>query len=713
MLCGNPLSSPELRILHTDAVSAEFPHITLEELQRLTDEVPVMLACYDARTQRCLYANAQYASLGGLTPEQAVGRSFTEIIGAEAAARIQPAVDRVLNEKVTVTYSRSLTTTKGRERWIEVSLVPWGSPEVDRTFVMISDISKHRRAEMENRKSSERLRKFMAASMEGIAFHVDGVITDVNPPLLRMLGYFASDMIGHTTLEFVPLQEQAKVRQVMGSGDEISYESFAVHKDGRVLPVEYSVRDFDWDGKKQRLIVVRDLTERRAAEERIRFLALHDSLTGLPNRAQLDERLNYLVGSAHEHDAQFSVLFIDLDQLKRVNDSLGHSFGDVLLSGVAERLLEFCELADSANGKPWLARLGGDEFVIVLPQGDRESIEAFSRALQATLRAPIDAHSRKIRVTASVGVAMFPQDGDTPSQLLKNADAAMYMAKAAGRDTTRFFDQSIAHAADRALIIEEELDHALQNDEFELYYQPEVSADGKRLLGVEALIRWRHQRHGLLGPDEFIPIAEGLHLIQPIGQWVLDNALAQIPGWRQLGWKDARVAVNLSSNQFRAPGFTDNVFRSLARLGLSGDCLELEVTERMLMSDDAAMPGTLNALREAGITLAIDDFGTGFSSLSRLRTLPIEKLKIDQSFILELPDSLSSVAIVNSILELAQGLSLTAVAEGVETKEQRQCLESLGCRAMQGFLFAHPMPAADFTVWLRKLLGRGSSATQV
>ncbi len=693
-------------------MSAEFPHITLEELQRLTDEVPVMLACYDAKTQRCLYANSHYASLGGVTPEAAVGKTFAEIIGPEAAARIQPAVERVLNERVTVTYSRSLVTPKGSERWIEVSLVPWGSPEVERTFVMISDISKHRRAEIENRKSSERLRKFMAASVEGIAFHVGGIITDVNPPLLRMLGYSAPEMVGHTTLEFVPPAEQAKVRQVMSSGEEISYESYAVHRDGRVLPVEYSVRDFDWDGKKQRLIIVRDLTERRAAEERIRFLALHDSLTGLPNRAQLDEKLNYLVGTAHEHEAQFAVLFIDLDQLKRVNDSLGHSFGDVLLSGVAERLLEFCDTTASPGKKPWLARLGGDEFVIVLAEGDRARIEAFSLALQATLQAPIDAHSRKIRVTASVGVALFPQDGDTPSQLLKNADAAMYMAKAAGRDTTRFFDQSIAHAADRALVIEQELDHALQNDEFELYYQPEVSADGKRLLGVEALIRWQHGKRGLLGPDEFIPVAEGLHLIQPIGQWVLDNALAQVPGWRQLGWQDARVSVNLSSNQFRAPGFTDAVLRSLARLGLSGDCLELEVTERMLMGDDAAMWTSLATLREVGITLAIDDFGTGFSSLSRLRMLPIEKLKIDQSFILELPDSLSSVAIVNSILELAQGLSLTAVAEGVETREQRQCLESLGCRAMQGYLFARPMPAPAFSQWLADLLGRSAGATQ-
>jgi EAL domain-containing protein (putative c-di-GMP-specific phosphodiesterase class I) len=229
---------------------------------------------------------------------------------------------------------------------------------------------------------------------------------------------------------------------------------------------------------------------------------------------------------------------------------------------------------------------------------------------------------------------------------------------------------------------------------------------------VEALIRWRHRTRGLLGPDEFIPIAEGLHLILPIGQWVLDTALVQVPLWRKLGWADARVSVNLSTNQFRAPGFTDSVLRSLSRLGLGGDCLELEVTERMLMSDDPAVPVSLNTLRKENITLAIDDFGTGFSSLSRLRNLPIEKLKIDRSFIVELPGTHSAAAIVNSILELAQGLGLTAVAEGVETEAQRQCLESLGCRAMQGFLFAHPMPAAEFCEWLTTLVGQSANATQ-
>ena len=379
----------------------------------------------------------------------------------------------------------------------------------------------------------------------------------------------------------------------------------------------------------------------------------------------------------------------------------------MLLVSVGERLLDFCESCVSTKDKPWLARLGGDEFVVILTHADAARCYQFSLQLQATLQRPIDIQGRKILVTASVGVASYPHDGDTPSQLLKNADMAMYHAKASGRDTTRFFDQSLARAADHALVIEEELGVALQGKALVLHYQPEVSADGKRVLSVEALIRWQHPTRGLLGPDEFIPIAEGLHLILPIGQWVIDEALAQVPRWQRLGWREAKVAVNLSSNQLRAPGFADNVLQSLNRLGLSGECLELELTERMLMSGDANVLSALTRLKLAGVSMAIDDFGTGLSSLSRLRTLPIEKLKIDKSFVLELPDSASAVAIVNSILELARGLSLAAIAEGVETRAQRQCLESLGCQAMQGFLFTEPLAADEFADWLKSLFGRG------
>lgn len=692
-------------------VSADFPNFNLPDLLALTDVVPVMLACYSLASGRCLYANAPYAALGGMTSDEAIGKTIAQIIGIDAAERVEPQLQRMIALQEPVSYARPTNVAGENPRWIEVRLVPFGTPVSDRVVVMVFDITPHRMAELRSLESATRLGKFMQASVEGMAFHVGGTITDVNPPLLKMLGYTMDEMIGHQTLEFVPESRHQQVRQAMASGAETTYESFATHKDGRILPVEYSVRDFQWDGKPQRLIIVRDLAERRAAEERIRFLALHDVLTGLPNRAQLDDHLNQLVADAHQSGRPFSVFFIDLDQLKRVNDSLGHSFGDVLLASVGERLLDLCERSATGGNKPWLARLGGDEFVLTLSHADVARCHQFSAELQSTLQRPVEVQGRKILVTASVGVASFPKDGHTPSQLLKNADMAMYAAKASGRDTTRFFDESLSRAADHALLIEEELGQALQTQSFVLHYQPEVSTDGQRVISAEALIRWQHPTRGLLNPDEFIPIAEGLHLIVPIGQWVIDEALAQIPQWRQLGWREARVAVNLSSNQLRAPGFADNVLRSLQRLGLTADCLELELTERMLMNEEASVLATLTRLKQAGVSLAIDDFGTGLSSLSRLRNLPIDKLKIDKSFILELPDSASSVAIVNSILELARGLSLTAIAEGVETKAQKQCLESLGCQTMQGFLFTEPLGATEFATWLTTLVQRTGAAT--
>jgi diguanylate cyclase (GGDEF)-like protein/PAS domain S-box-containing protein len=686
--------------------------ISLEELARLADVIPVMLACFDTRTKQCLYANAQFAALGPLNSTESIGKSLFDIAGDDVSTRMLPMIDRVVAENATVTYSRSMQKPDGSPCWVEVCLLPSGALSVNHVFVMISDISRHRLAELDSQKSSERLRKFMAASAEGIVFHVNGTITDVNPPMLRMLGYTNDEMVGHQTLEFVPMAERARVQHVLQDGGDVTYESLVQKQDGRSLPVEFSARDFDWSGKKQRLIIVRDISERRAAEERIRFLALHDSLTGLPNRAQLDDLLSTLIDEANVTHSTFAIFFIDLDQLKRVNDSLGHTFGDMLLTGVAERLRELCDKAGSTHEKAWLARLGGDEFVIVLRSAARAQCEEFSHALQSSLKLPIDTAGRKIRVTASVGVALFPHDADTPSGLLKNADAAMYLAKAAGRDATRFFDPSIAEAADNALRIEGELDHALRNQEFELYYQPQVSADGRKIVGVEALIRWHHSSRGLLSPDEFIPIAEGLHLILPMGQWVVDTALAQVPRWRALGWSNARVSVNLSTQQFRAPGFADSVLASLAKLNLGGDCLELEVTERMLMSDDATLQTKLKRLRQARITLAIDDFGTGFSSLSRLRELPIEKLKIDRSFVIELPGTHSARAIVNSILELARGLSLSVVAEGVETVEQRDSLAALGCASMQGYLFARPMSGEAFAEWLKTLLANHSGVAE-
>ena len=403
-----------------------------------------------------------------------------------------------------------------------------------------------------------------------------------------------------------------------------------------------------------------------------------------------------LLEAAGETQTQPAVLFIDIDHFKRINDSLGHAAGDELLVTFAERLKAEC------GDEALLCRLGGDEFIVVHKQGGSRSVLApFAERLLNALARPLNIEGRRMNVTASIGVAQFPDDGRSVMTLLKNADAAMYLAKSQGRATLRFFDPSLARAADRALSIESELGDAIRNAEFELFYQPQVSEPDGALIGVEALIRWRHPELGLIGPTQFIHVAEGLQLMVPIGQWVLDEALDQIKAWKAAGWNEPRVAVNLSSVQFRASNFVDSVLDSLKRHDLVGKNLELELTERMLMHEGDDTAKTLAALTAAGIGLAIDDFGTGYSSLSHLRTLPIDRLKIDQSFVRELTDSRDSFAITEATIRLASSLGMLTIAEGVETEAQRTILRRMHVHATQGFLIARPMCARDFMAWLR------------
>jgi diguanylate cyclase (GGDEF)-like protein/PAS domain S-box-containing protein len=681
-----------------DSIGAATTEISLSELKQLVENVPAMLAVFDATNFRCLYANERYAALANRRVEEVVGQYFSDIIGKRATEEIRPHIDEVLKTGKATTYERQATLANGDVRHLEITLVPDPRVDVARTYVLISDVTRHRTAELAHQQSVERLRKFMAASEEGIAFHIDGIITDVNQALADMLGFESEELIGRSTLDFVPIDEHEHVREVIASGAETAYESRAIHKTRGGIPVEYIVRDIVWAGVKQRMVIVRDLSERKAIEQRIRFLAHHDSLSGLPNRASLDEHLAELTSMRPER--AFATLFIDVDQLKRVNDSLGHAAGDALLTDLSDRLAKVCNAASPLLDEAWLARIGGDEFVITYLMQDRADLDDFVERVVAAFQQPFRVERRDIHASASIGIALFPKDGQTPSQLLKNADAAMYLAKKDGRDVVRYFDESLAQRADELLEIEQALAVAIRENQFRLYFQPLLSADGKQMLGAEALIRWQHPERGLIGPNEFIQIAEESYLVQQIGQWVLREALTNVKRWIALGWDRARVSVNLSSNELRDPSFAERVLDELKNANLDGWHLELEFTERMLMENEAAVQQALALLKAADISLAIDDFGTGFSSLLRLRSLPIDTLKIDQSFVADLPESHEALTIVTAVLQLGRGLNLDVVAEGVETEAQRECIDLLGCAVVQGYLFAKPMPPEAFERWL-------------
>ena len=548
------------------------------------------------------------------------------------------------------------------------------------------------------RESEERLAKFMQASAEGIVFHKGGVITDANPPLCALIGYTLDELVGRRTLEFVAPDAVAKVAAVMAAGQELTYESVVLHRDGTRIPVEFIVRTMLRNGERLRMTIVRDMRDREAARSRIHHLAHHDALTGLPNRAAFIEHLERLTHPNGEARRPLALLFIDLDHFKRVNDSLGHLAGDRLLQTVAQRITAVLRATDLVS------RFGGDEFLVLLDDaGRRQDVDDVARKLLGVIEAPFDAEGRPISVSPSIGVALYPEHGRTPTELIKHADAAMYLAKSRGRANVQFFDPGTASAAYSALVLEGELAQGLQRGEFVLHFQPQLGARDGRFVGSEALIRWRHPRRGLLPPDEFIPLAEQRRLMLPIGRWALREAALCAQSWRGAVLGRAPVAVNLSSMQFQAADFVDSVIAVLHETGLAGERLELELTERMLMADLPQVKATLRRLKALGICISVDDFGTGYSALGHLKELPIDKMKIDSSFVRDLPGQHDSAAIATAIIQMGRSLGITVIAEGVETTAQRDFLAAAGCDELQGAAIGAPMASADLERWVAGL----------
>lgn len=673
----------------------------LAQFHRVSNAVPVAIAYYERDGYVCRYANEGYAQMFGLDQQSILGRTVTQIIGEPAAQLIQPRVDHVVSTMEAVRYERQLPGADGQTRFIEVHLLPHtdDAGSTVGAFVLIADITRHRRAEAALRDSEERLAKFMHASAEGIAFHQGGTITDVNPPLLQMLGYSLEEIVGRHALEFVSEDARGRVAQVMAAGEETRYDTALIHKDGSRVPVEFIVRTMLVQGQSQRMTIVRDIRPRLEAQARIHHLAHHDALTGLPNRAAFTDRANDLLVRARSDGRPLALLFMDLDHFKRVNDSLGHPVGDMLLQTVAGRITATLREADLVS------RFGGDEFVLLLHgEASEAAVAEVAARLLAAVGAPLDVEGIAISVTPSIGVALFPAHGDSAAELIKHADTAMYRAKARGRAGYEFFHPQMAEAARAELAMESRLLQAVRDGEFVLHFQPQLRVTDGALMGVEALIRWAHPERGLVGPDAFIPLAEARRLTLPIGQWVLNTALAQAVRWQREGLLRVPLAVNVSPLQFRNPGFGASIEKALADAGAVGALLELEITERMLMQDAADVLTVLARLRALGVRVAVDDFGTGYTSLRNLQRLPIDRLKIDRSFVEGLPADGGSAAVVQSIIQLGRGLGLQVLAEGVATAAQRDQLLAQGCEVQQGRLELEPQPSEAFEAWLRARL---------
>ncbi|OIQ91052.1 cyclic di-GMP phosphodiesterase Gmr [mine drainage metagenome] len=528
-------------------------------------------------------------------------------------------------------------------------------------------------------------------------------IVSVNPAFCRITGYEPSEVIGKNPRLLASGRQDhsfyGEMWTTLRRRGAWRGEIWNRTKSGEIYPQWLSISAVGGpDPATTRYIgAFLDITSLKAHEQSLLHLAHHDSLTGLPNRLLLQDRVERAIAFARRDQSRVALLFLDLDHFKIINDSLGHAAGDALLKAVSARLCGALRHSDT------VARLGGDEFMVLAANvGTAAEIAEIAEKIAEALSAPVDLAGQSVTIGSSIGVAVFPEDGEDFPTLMKHADTAMYRAKHNGRNTFCLFDPHMNAAAVNRLHLEAELRQAIARNEFELHYQPQIDLPTGKLIGVEALIRWNCRKRGLVPPSVFIPIAEESNLISQIGAWVIEEACRQLARWREAGWPGMRVAVNVSARQFSNIAFAESVARLLRHYRLDHSQMEVELTESTVMANPEKTIQQLRRLRELGIQVSVDDFGTGYSSLSYLKRLPISTIKIDRSFVHEVHAENDNAAIVAAILGLARALDMSIIAEGVETEAEENHLRGAGAVAVQGFRYARPMPPAALDAWLRQ-----------
>ena len=551
------------------------------------------------------------------------------------------------------------------------------------------------------RDSEERYRKAFQTSPDAVNITrlVDGRYIDVNEGFERITGWAHDEVVGKTSTELHlwgdTADRQRLVDTLQRDGRCSNLEANFVKKNGDVFPGLMSAEIVRLKEVDCILSITRDITELKLAQAQIQQLAHFDQLTGLPNRSQLHDRFKYALTLAQRHGGQLAVMFLDLDHFKDINDTLGHSVGDQMLVEVSRRLRAALREEDS------LSRLGGDEFILLLPDTDEAGATQVAAKLIAAVAQPCQIEHNELTSTVSIGIALYPNDGQDFETLSKNADAAMYRVKHASRNDFRFFTQEMQVHSARTLQLVNALRHALSRHEFELFFQPQIALQDGHMVGAEALLRWHHPELGTISPVEFIPIAEDSGQILAIGEWVLRSAVRQLKQWLDAGMRPMVMAVNLSAVQFRHPNLIDLVTRILDEAALPPEYLELELTEATAMDDPLGAIAVMSQLHERGVRMSIDDFGTGYSSLSYLKKFKVYKLKIDQSFVRDISEDPDDKAIVTAIINLASSLGMHTIAEGVETASQLAFLRLQGCDEVQGYYFSKPLPKAQFEAFAR------------
>jgi len=699
----------------TERKQAEVQLRDSEERFRNTFEqaaIGIVHTSFEGRILRC---NARFAEIVGYSQERIPGVTIGQLTFPEDAAATIRVIEQVSSGATNVaTHEKRYLRKDGSVIWAKIttSIQRDGEGRAVHLVAFVEDINARKAAEERLARATAALRVSEASyrsifqtSQDFITVNrlSDGLYINVNHAFFDTMGFEPGEVNGRTSMEIGvwanPEDRQNLVNILRRDSKCRNLETRFRRKNGEVFSALLSASTLEIDGVPCMVCIMRDISDAQEAADEIRNLAFYDPLTHLPNRRLLLERLRKSLAAGVRSGRKRALLFVDLDNFKTLNDTLGHQTGDLLLQDVARRLAGCVRETDT------VARLGGDEFVVMLEDLSEASEEAATQAkvvadeILAQVREPYLLAGHECRSAASVGITLFGDPGESTDALLQKADIAMYQAKAAGRNTMHFFAPVLQAAVNARAEMETDLRRAIAASQFVLYYQPQM--DHGHPVGAEALIRWNHPVRGLVQPDDFIPLAEETGLILPLGEWVLESACTQIAAWaRRKETARIMVAVNVSSRQFRQPEFVQQVLDALERTGANPGNLELELTESMLVENIEDVIAKMTELRSHGLRFALDDFGTGYSSLSYLKRLPLDRLKIDRSFVRDLLTDPSSAAIARAIISLGQAMGLPVIAEGVESEEQRGFLAGLGCYSLQGYLFSLPLPIDEFQRFL-------------
>ena len=655
------------------------------------------------------YAAPSTERILGYSAEEMIGLSGPDLVHPDDRQEMLEALGTLRAEPgASVTSLRRFRHKDGSWKWIEstsTNLVH--EPSVRAIVANYRDVSQRLRADEDLKQSEEQFRLIQESALDAIiTMNSDGLITSWNPQAETIFGWNSDEAVGRSLVETIIPEQHRQAYQddrqaftETGEGRVLNRrtEGTALDRAGREFPVELAVVPLYRGDTVSFCAFIRDISERMKAEETIRHLAYHDLLTGLPNRVLFEERLRIALAQARRSRQKVAVMFLDLDRFKLVNDTVGHTGGDQLLQQVARELSETIREGDT------VARVGGDEFTFLLPGIERaDDASVAAERILRRVRQPRTVAGQEFRLTTSIGITVFPRDGNSAEALMRNADTAMYRAKERGRDNYQLFTPAMKASLQDMLALENDLSHALERDELLVLYQPVMEIASGTVVGGEALLRWQHPQRGLVMPDEFIPLAEETGLIVPIGEWVLRSACEQAMAWQDPRVGPIRVTVNVSARQMEQPGLVRAVSGALAEMGLPGHCLHLEITEGAVMRQVESVTSTLAELRAMGVGISVDDFGTGYSSLGYLKRFPIDTIKIDRSFVRDVVTDQNDAAIVTTVIAMARSLNLRVIAEGVETDAQLGFLHENECDEFQGFLLSRAVSPAEFEAVVRR-----------